>query len=505
MAEGDRQPGESIVDWLIRTSGATDSGGEGEIVQTTPKDPQRAYGINGPQGYGDYWLDGPPDANGRPTLGTFIGSTQAPRQAPQSAPPTPRPGLTAIADLEKIPGYQRQGSVILVPSVTGGGYYDRYEVDPYFGDRAAFGSAFKPETASTGADTAGYSATSKLVGGVNTFYVGGNVVGKQQGDRVVPVGGWTIAPDGKFLPPGGTSTQTTAPPPAAPSTSTSTETTPPPPPLGQQGLTRGFDTAAGTSSTVTQENGESRGESGGYLYGPAALGFDNPLEKKGAYAKDDPNTEEDEELLDYATMQREAEQMGLTRSRVSSKSPGIVTFLRAKGGPIRPGHPYIVGEQGPELIVPDAPGQVIPNPATEPDPAVEASRLWSQANRQREATGYHYGLAGLNTPTRIPYAFNGGALSQQSGTASPVANPPLPPGFEYDIPNIGGQIINLRNQLLTATSGAQQRDMNEQISGLKLMLGQIYPQFAKSVLPTEPAPKQRGRGFRPQLGTGLVA
>jgi hypothetical protein len=37
------------------------------------------------------------------------------------------------------------------------------------------------------------------------------------------------------------------------------------------------------------------------------------------------------------------------------------TGARAKGGPVRAGMPYLVGEQGPELIVPGASGTVIPN------------------------------------------------------------------------------------------------------------------------------------------------
>ena len=35
---------------------------------------------------------------------------------------------------------------------------------------------------------------------------------------------------------------------------------------------------------------------------------------------------------------------------------------RALGGPVQPGAPYVVGEQGPELMVPDQPGTVVPNP-----------------------------------------------------------------------------------------------------------------------------------------------
>jgi hypothetical protein len=41
---------------------------------------------------------------------------------------------------------------------------------------------------------------------------------------------------------------------------------------------------------------------------------------------------------------------------------GILT--RAGGGPVEPGQPYLVGEQGPEIIMPAAHGLVIPAPQT---------------------------------------------------------------------------------------------------------------------------------------------
>jgi hypothetical protein len=37
---------------------------------------------------------------------------------------------------------------------------------------------------------------------------------------------------------------------------------------------------------------------------------------------------------------------------------------RAAGGPVNPGQPYLVGEQGPEVMVPQQPGQIVPNPQT---------------------------------------------------------------------------------------------------------------------------------------------
>lgn len=34
---------------------------------------------------------------------------------------------------------------------------------------------------------------------------------------------------------------------------------------------------------------------------------------------------------------------------------------REKGGPVRAGKPYLVGEKGPEIVVPEEDGEVIPN------------------------------------------------------------------------------------------------------------------------------------------------
>ena len=36
-------------------------------------------------------------------------------------------------------------------------------------------------------------------------------------------------------------------------------------------------------------------------------------------------------------------------------------YVRAEGGPVKKGEPYVVGEKGPELIVPSESGNVIPN------------------------------------------------------------------------------------------------------------------------------------------------
>ena len=52
--------------------------------------------------------------------------------------------------------------------------------------------------------------------------------------------------------------------------------------------------------------------------------------------------------------------------------------MRAKGGPVKKGEPYVVGEKGPELIVPSESGNVIPN--NEVSPYFEASIGREDAN-----------------------------------------------------------------------------------------------------------------------------
>lgn len=64
---------------------------------------------------------------------------------------------------------------------------------------------------------------------------------------------------------------------------------------------------------------------------------------------------------------------------------GPVQF-RAQGGPVYPGQPTVVGEQGPELLVPSQPGTVMPNPeslqAGAPAPTGQANALPATASGQ---------------------------------------------------------------------------------------------------------------------------
>lgn len=50
--------------------------------------------------------------------------------------------------------------------------------------------------------------------------------------------------------------------------------------------------------------------------------------------------------------------------RLAQQQMGQPIEARQFGGPIAPNKPYLVGEAGPEIIVPQLPGMVLPNPAT---------------------------------------------------------------------------------------------------------------------------------------------
>lgn len=93
---------------------------------------------------------------------------------------------------------------------------------------------------------------------------------------------------------------------------------------------------------------------------------------------------------------------GLFESIMSSFRPGADALAlaqgirpRASGGPMEAGHPYLVGEQGPELVVPRSAGTVIPNHALGGSsinltyniaPGVNASQVMQALAATREQT-----------------------------------------------------------------------------------------------------------------------
>jgi hypothetical protein len=85
---------------------------------------------------------------------------------------------------------------------------------------------------------------------------------------------------------------------------------------------------------------------------------------------------------------------------------------RAYGGPVDRKKPYIVGENGPELFVPDQRGEIIPNPSTTPDtppatppqpaPAGDVNELLRVSEAAKQGNQYISPLAQANAGAALP-------------------------------------------------------------------------------------------------------
>ena len=87
---------------------------------------------------------------------------------------------------------------------------------------------------------------------------------------------------------------------------------------------------------------------------------------------------------------------------------GVIPEPRAEGGPVIEGRPYIVGEEGPELLVPNESGEIVPNDELN-EPMVDA--VGDAANI--ESTGGEDTAMAVTPDT-----------PSSSGTATPAAAPP---------------------------------------------------------------------------------
>lgn len=87
--------------------------------------------------------------------------------------------------------------------------------------------------------------------------------------------------------------------------------------------------------------------------------------------------------------------------------------FRARGGPVRPGRAYMVGERGPEMIVPQTPGMVIPNGAA-PSPMNRGYAPGSLAGRGPTPVG-----RGIDDPARQSERLNRIARQQFGQTGDP--------------------------------------------------------------------------------------
>jgi hypothetical protein len=108
---------------------------------------------------------------------------------------------------------------------------------------------------------------------------------------------------------------------------------------------------------------------------------------------------------------------------------------RAAGGPILPGRSYLVGEQGPELIVPAAAGMVLPASLTE-------------AVRQVPASG------GLPVPAQ--------ASAGRSVVFSPVIT------INHPIVDTAARVDAIKDAILSAASAAASRAFGQAVDTLIL-------------------------------------
>ncbi len=172
-------------------------------------------------------------------------------------------------------------------------------------------------------------------------------------------------------------------------------------------------------------------------------------------------------------------------------------------------------------------------PVTPPDllgdyPEIQAARQFAQQQAATDAVAYKRGLAGLGAVRKIPLPIGAMFDTQQwEGQGPPpwagrgtggqrwenpeigkynlaqIMQTQLPAGVEWDIPDVGSSIINLRNQLAAIPKGGQgAQDTLRQLSIMKTLLGQFYPALAKGVLPSNP--EYRRTDSSAPLGSGLT-
>jgi len=91
---------------------------------------------------------------------------------------------------------------------------------------------------------------------------------------------------------------------------------------------------------------------------------------------------------------------------------------RAEGGPVMPGRAYIVGERGPELIVPQMPGQVVPNGGSPQKPIpinpldAKIAPMNQRADQSLQQSAQEYAQMSAEAAERAKY-WMGNALENQ--------------------------------------------------------------------------------------------
>ncbi len=139
-----------------------------------------------------------------------------------------------------------------------------------------------------------------------------------------------------------------------------------------------------------------------------------------------------------ADPQRQAEMArrnAVANSGVQGAEPPDRTGLqaRAKGGPVQAGRPYLVGEKGPEIIVPKHSGMVVPNHALPAAALRSATGAQSQQRSRfltlRQTPAEAYSQLRLNKDSAI-HRQASGAANEKKGSTKCHANAPSGRFFE---------------------------------------------------------------------------
>ena len=115
----------------------------------------------------------------------------------------------------------------------------------------------------------------------------------------------------------------------------------------------------------------------------------------------------------------------LSSPGAGAAAAGMLAFL-ADGGFMEPGQPTIVGERGPELMIPNSTGVVIPHEVLQAATALRDGAPNPATNPQGFASSPAYmgaGSTGYPTPPVTAPTFASGATSLASGNAGPWQNP----------------------------------------------------------------------------------
>ena len=93
-----------------------------------------------------------------------------------------------------------------------------------------------------------------------------------------------------------------------------------------------------------------------------------------------PATESDFKTLPMGANNPFQKTLDAQQPTITSTTPQPIAGARANGGPVQGGQPYLVGERGPEVIVPQQDGTVIPNHALDPRQPMAVNPAATQAD-----------------------------------------------------------------------------------------------------------------------------